>query len=155
MDVAIAWGREFYRLQGKTFFDGKKVAQELEKFNKNSVNTFKQEISEYSEANYIFNTQINKEEKNSAIDENKTPITFIYYSNNGIVNNEVNICGSWDDWKSKRNLSFNPLNFRWSIVLMLNKGKYLFKYIVDGEWCINQNESSLKEGNIYNNYIEV
>ena len=154
MDVAIAWGREFYRLQGKTFFDGKKVAQDLEMFTKDSIQTFTKEISEFKESNYIFNSPNNKEENNS-IDENKTPITFIYYSNNGIINNEVNICGSWDDWKSKRSLSFDPLNFRWTIVLMLNKGKYLFKYIVDGEWCINQNESSIKEGNIYNNFIVV
>ena len=154
MDVAIAWGREFYRLQGKTFFDGKKVAQDLEMFTKDSIQTFTKEISEFKESNYIFNSPNNKEEDNST-DENKTPITFIYYSNNGIINNEVNICGSWDDWKSKRSLSFDPLNFRWTIVLMLNKGKYLFKYIVDGEWCINQNESSIKEGNIYNNFIVV
>lgn len=155
MDVAKAWGREFYRLKGKTFFDNKSVMNELENFTKDEVKKFEKEISEYDESSYIFNSDNKEKDTTIEQDASKIPISFLFYTDGGKMNSEVNVCGSWDNWKSKRPLSFDPLNSRWNLVLMLNRGHYLYKYIVDGEWTVNQKEETKVQDNILNNYVDV
>jgi len=64
---------------------------------------------------------------------------------------EIGIIG-----KKKTKLIYDPLNFRWRVKLSLKRGKYLYKYIINGdEWIVNENEKVVKQGNITNNEVNV
>ena len=66
------------------------------------------------------------------------------------------LSGSFDEWKEKHSLTYNPTMGKWACTLKLKKGKYFYKYIIDGNWEINPNEQSVRESNgIINNVINV
>ena len=177
MDVARAWATEFYRLKGKIFFDNKEVEKETLEFNKNleeKTNQFDSEMSKYNDKNYIFNydtgenvdnsnsikTMIKNESENISENEDEEDIflniSFIYEVEKGKKYNLVQISGSWDNWKEKIELKYDPLNNRWKCIKSLQKGKkFLYKYILDGNWAINKNERTENQGDIINNVVKI
>ena len=177
MDVARAWATEFYRLKGKIFFDNKEVEKETLEFNKNleeKTTQFDTEMDKYNDQNYIFNYDTNNENidakkknvkkkgESENVSENEDEedtflnITFIYEVEKGKKYNLVQISGSWDNWKEKIELKYDPLNNRWKCIKSLQKGKkYLYKYLLDGNWAINKNEKIETQGDIQNNMIKI
>ena len=143
MDVARAWATEFYRLKGKIFFDNKEVEKETLEFNKSleqKTKMFDSEMSKYNDKNYIFNydtginnsstnisTNIKNESENISENEDEEDIylniSFIYEVEKGKKYNLVQISGSWDNWKEKSELKYDPLNNRWRCIKSLPKGK--------------------------------
>ena len=177
MDVARAWATEFYRLKGKIFFDNKEVEKETLEFNKNleqKTKMFDSEMSKYNDKNYIFNydtgfnnnsstnitTNINTQSENVSENEDEEDIylniSFIYEVEKGKKYNLVQISGSWDNWKEKSELKYDPLNNRWRCIKSLPKGKkFLYKYLLDGNWTVNKNEKMETQGDIVNNMIRI
>ena len=177
MDVARAWATEFYRLKGKIFFDNKEVEKETLEFNKSleqKTKMFDSEMSKYNDKNYIFNydtgfnnnsstnitTNINTQSENVSENEDKEDIylniSFIYEVEKGKKYNLVQISGSWDNWKEKSELKYDPLNNRWRCIKSLPKGKkFLYKYLLDGNWTVNKNEKMETQGDIVNNMIRI
>lgn len=176
MDVARAWATEFYRLKGKIFFDNKEVEKETLEFNKSleqKTKMFDSEMSKYNDKNYIFNydtginssstnisTNIKNESENISENEDEEDIylniSFIYEVEKGKKYNLVQISGSWDNWKEKSELKYDPLNNRWRCIKSLPKGKkFLYKYLLDGNWTVNKNEKMESQGDIVNNMIKI
>ena len=177
MDVARAWATEFYRLKGKIFFDNKEVEKETLEFNKSleqKTKMFDSEMSKYNDKNYIFNydtgfnnnsstnitTNINTQSENVSENEDEEDIylniSFIYEVEKGKKYNLVQISGSWDNWKEKSELKYDPLNNRWRCIKSLPKGKkFLYKYLLDGNWTVNKNEKMETQGDIVNNMIRI
>ena len=177
MDVARAWATEFYRLKGKIFFDNKEVEKETLEFNKSleqKTKMFDSEMSKYNDKNYIFNydtgfnnnsstnisTNINIQSENVSENEDEEDIylniSFIYEVEKGKKYNLVQISGSWDNWKEKSELKYDPLNNRWRCIKSLTKGKkFLYKYLLDGNWTVNKNEKMETQGDIVNNMIRI
>ena len=177
MDVARAWATEFYRLKGKIFFDNKEVEKETLEFNKSleqKTKMFDSEMSKYNDKNYIFNydtgfnnnsssniaTNINTQSENVSENEDEEDIylniSFIYEVEKGKKYNLVQISGSWDNWKEKCELKYDPLNNRWRCIKSLPKGKkFLYKYLLDGNWTVNKNEKMETQGDIVNNMIRI
>ena len=177
MDVARAWATEFYRLKGKIFFDNKEVEKETLEFNKSleqKTKMFDSEMSKYNDKNYIFNydtgfnnnsstnisTNINIQSENVSENEDEEDIylniSFIYEVEKGKKYNLVQISGSWDNWKEKSELKYDPLNNRWRCIKSLPKGKkFLYKYLLDGNWTVNKNEKMETQGDIVNNMIRI
>ena len=168
MDVARAWATEFYRLKGKIFFDNKEVESATLEFNKNleaKKTIFDEEMGNYNDKNYIFNYDTNnliesevvtEYEEDEEEDLYSMPISFIYEVEKGKKYNNVQITGTWNDWKEKNNLKYDPLNNRWRCIMILPKGKkYLYKYLLDGNLAVNKNEKIETQGQIINNQIEI
>ena len=178
MDVARAWATEFYRLKGKIFFDNKEVEKEKLEFNKSleeNTKLFDSEMSKYNDKDYIFNydtgynnnnnnnnISTNNKDESENISENEDEediflnISFIYEVEKGKKYNLVQIAGSWDNWKEKSELKYDPLNNRWKCIKSLPKGKkFLYKYLLDGNWTVNKNEKTETKGDIVNNMIKI
>ena len=126
-EVSKAWCKEFYRLKNKIYFNVKEVQN--------------------TPVNNII-VKFDNEDKNLA------SVTFMYkiYFR---VPKEVFICGEFDNWR-KNPLYYNGDLGKWTCTLKIKKGKYCYKFIVDGNWEINHNEMSICESNGFvNNLIFV
>ena len=122
--VAREWCKEFFRLKKKIFFNAKEVG--------------------YTPVNNIIINYDNQ-------DQNMAKVSFrykIYFR----MPKEVYICGEFDGWKEKHPLQYYDNISMWSCDLNIRKGRYLYKYIVDGNWEINQNDFSISgiDGNVNN-----
>ena len=126
--VAREWCKEFCRLKRKIFFNAKEVG--------------------YTPVNNII---INNDNK----DQHMTIVSFRYKINFRIPK-EVYLCGEFDGWKEKHPLQYYDNIGMWSCDLRIKKGRYLYKYIIDGNWEINRNDLSINgSDNINNNIIFV
>ena len=87
----------------------------------------------------------------------RIPITFAFDVNYGEKRpNSIFVCGSFDNWKVRRPLSFDPVKNQWTVTLKIKKGKYFYKYIKDGEWIVNEKEQTFVEDNgIVNNFVNL
>ena len=151
-DVGRAWCREFYRLKNKIYFNVKKAKNiELEK-----------EIEKEENALNISNKKISKETKknvddgmNDEINNDEKMVTFSYKFNNRKPQS-VLISGSFNNWIQKCPLKYDNKERKWICKMKLKKGRYFYKYIIDGNWEINPNDNKVKDdnGNI-NNVIDV
>ena len=146
-DVGRAWCREFYRLKNKIYFDVKKAKnieldKEIEKEEKEINNNIKKEKE--------IKKNIEKE-----IDINEKDVIFSYKFNNRNPKT-VLVSGSFDNWKEKHPLKYDNREKKWICKMKIKKGKYLYKYIIDGNWEINPNENQQKGNDgIINNVIDV
>lgn len=78
--------------------------------------------------------------------------------NNGPRHRKVEICGSFDDWQTRRELNFDPFTNQWFITLHLKTGEeYYYKYIINEEqWIVNDQEPLRADGaGNQNNYCAV
>ena len=126
-DVAKAWSQEFYRLKKKLYFDLKEVRDTP-----------------------VDNITIKFDNE----DENLASVTFRYKIFLRIPK-EVFISGEFDEWKEKHPLSYDNDLGKWTCTLKIKKGKYFYKYIVDGNWEINHNDLSVAGDGYVNNIIYV
>ena len=78
------------------------------------------------------------------------------YSCDGEQPDTVQVSGSFDGWKVKHSLIYNNQRNIWELPIKMKKGKYFYKYIIDGMWKLNPGEQVEKSDNgITNNYFEV
>ena len=83
------------------------------------------------------------------------PISFSF-SEDGKKLSSVQVCGSFDKWQVRHPLTYDPVKNQWNITLKVKKGKYFYKYIVDGQWVVNNKEQTVKESNgIENNTVTI
>lgn len=177
-DVSRAWCREFYRLRGKIFFNNKEVFESKnensQQVNNNTINELKG-ISSNQSNEYIFKKQemdklIQRQQQRGRnlpsfnpgatsviIDgEMRIPITFTYNCEDNKKPSSVQICGSYDKWQVRHPLSYDPIKSQWTVTLKIKRGKYFYKYIVDGQWVINPKEQTYRESNgIINNMVNL
>ena len=163
-----------------------KETLEFNKNLEDKTRQFDDEMSKYNDKNYIFNydtSDRNESNNNSAktiknninienIDTNKNEsetmsenedeeeiflnISFIYDVEKGKKYNLVQLSGSWDNWKERTELKYDPLNNRWKCIKSLPKGKkFLYKYLLDGSWAVNKNERMETQGDIVNNMVKI
>ena len=84
-------------------------------------------------------------------DEVVKTFTYIFQ---GRQPNTVEISGSFDNWAKKHRLIHKTRENRYELSMKLKKGKYFYKYIVDGNWQINPNEASEQgQDGIVNNVV--
>ena len=93
----------------------------------------------------------------SAFDEaafSKRPKQFMLH-NRGPRYRKVQLCGSFDEWQIRHDLSFDPFTNQWFTTLHLKVDEeYHYKYIInDDQWVVNDEETQKKDksGNV-NNY---
>lgn len=99
---------------------------------------------------------LNREPEKKIVDDGLIPMTFTYKFEKGKQPKSVLLCGSFSKWTEKYPLTFDPLSDKWSITIKLEKGKHLYKYIVNDEWIINPLEQSAKGNDgIINNVVEI
>lgn len=68
---------------------------------------------------------------------------------------KVVVTGSFDNWSQKHFLNRDPEKGSFSLVLDLNTTKVVYKYVVDGEWRLDQTHSIETESNgNQNNFME-
>lgn len=86
---------------------------------------------------------------------NKRPYQFKLH-NRGPRHRKVEVCGSFDDWKVRHDLSFDPFTNQWFANLHLSPGEeFLYKYIInENNWIVNEEEPKRKDaqGNL-NNFV--
>ena len=150
-DVGRAWCREFYRLKNKIYFNVKKaknldLEEEIKNEEKKALNV------------NINNKNTQKENNNNKINQNNNEkmVTFGYKFNNNRKPKTVLVSGSFDNWKEKHPLKYDNKERKWICHMNLKKGKYFYKYIIDGNWEINPNENQMRGNDgIVNNVIDV
>lgn len=78
--------------------------------------------------------------------------------NNGPKYNQVQICGSMDEWKMRHTMQFDSFTNQWFVTLHLQEGKeYFYKYVINNQhWVTNKEEAqrSDDQGNV-NNYCRI
>jgi starch synthase len=153
-DVSRAWCKEFYRLKNKIFFnvkDAKDIGDQPLELKKED-----EDNDETTEQTNISMATLNREPEKKIVDDGLIPMTFTYKFEKGKQPKSVLLCGSFSKWTEKYPLTFDPLSDKWSITIKLEKGKHLYKYIVNDEWIINPLEQSTKgTDGIINNVVEI
>lgn len=70
----------------------------------------------------------------------KEPHTF-YLHNWGPRHGSVHLCGSFDSWKVQHNMKFDHITNQWFITLHLVRGEHFYKYILNtNTWIVNDEE---------------
>ena len=157
-DVGRAWCREFYRLKNKIYFNVKKaknmeLTEEKEEKSFNGLNNLNNSNKKTKKENRK-NSEKNINENNINNEQEKI-VTFSYKFNNRNPQT-VFISGSFDNWKEKHPLKYDNRSKKWIFEKKLKKGKYFYKYIIDGNWEINPNENQSRNNDgIVNNVISV
>jgi len=176
-DVSEAWCREFYRLRGKIFYNTKAVMEDMKNepvnneerektinvlntltkdtpyvFKKEETDLYAQKAQKLPKKNIAYNLA----PQSIIVDgEMRFPISFSF-SEDGKKLSSVQVCGSFDKWQVRHPLSYDPVKNVWNITLKVKKGKYFYKYIVDGQWVVNKKEQTVKESNgIENNTVTI
>ncbi len=66
--------------------------------------------------------------------------TFMLH-NRGPRHSKVQICGSFDNWDKRHQMSFDHITNQWYISLQLPRGNHFYKYVVNETiWCVNEEE---------------
>jgi starch synthase len=176
-DVSEAWCREFYRLRGKIFYNTKAVMEDMKNepvnneerektinvlntltkdtpyvFKKEETDLYAQKAQKLPKKNIAYNLA----PQSIIVDgEMRFPISFSF-SEDGKKLSSVQVCGSFDKWQVRHPLTYDPVKNVWNITLKVKKGKYFYKYIVDGQWVVNPKEQTVKESNgIENNTVTI
>ena len=98
----------------------------------------------------------NNNENDLFKNNNEKMVTFGYKFNNNRKPKTVLVSGSFDNWKEKHPLKYDNKERKWICHMNLKKGKYFYKYIIDGNWEINPNENQMRGNDgIVNNVIDV
>jgi len=162
--VSRAWLAEFFRLRGKVFVDQDIIKETLLKMSTWSPEAY-QPIKSLEE---LFGIDLaNKGDKfklediDFGAEEEKEPLTPIdvggkveshfenpkddkfphvfMMHNNGPRHASVHLCGTFNNWQTRHTMNFDNYTSQWFITLHLTRGKYLYKYVVDGKnWVVNE-----------------
>ena len=181
-EVAKAWCKEFCKLKHKIFFDNSKtkdlymstitdnmlikdykiaqssgnVRENFNMFKKRKSNIFG--MDSFQSKNLLNKFELNNEngKVNNFMQTDEVVHKFVYNYANSYQPKVVEVSGSFDDWKKKHRLIHYPREQKWELSKKLKKGKYLYKYIIDGNWQINPREpSETGSDGIVNNIISV
>ena len=121
----------------------------LSKTNSSIGNTFNDNSSYngiiYDKSKFNNNGQLSQ--GNAFFDENKKRVVKFLWKEGG---NEVFITGTFCDWKKKFKMYKNKNNI-FEEELLLEKSKYEFKFIVDGEWKCSSFYPQIKDNRGINN----
>lgn len=178
--VSKAWLGEFFRLKGKIFVDYTVIKKLDDKFQPWHPQDYQpisiiQEIFGSDKKRQIFQeidfgaTEDNGDQNDvgkfeveidsimSAFDQlsfNKVSHTFTF-PNRGPRHNRVQLCGSFDNWQTRHELSFDPFTNQWFKVLHIKQSnEHHYKYILnENDWVVNDDEPKKEDqsGNV-NNY---
>ena len=172
-DFSKAWCKEFCKLKHKLFFDNSKIKDitmstitddmliKEYKENESSINVRQNIVGPFGKKrkSNIFgmdsfhsgknlrnklNFNNMNENKNNYLQEDEIVKKFVFYYLNNYQPKVVEMSGSFDDWKKRHRLIHYPREKKWEISMKLKKGRYLYKYIIDGDWQINPREPSEK-----------
>ena len=165
--VSRAWNKEFYRLKGKIYFEPL-IRQET----RNTLKGVVWDPSEFVESlpeNHNKNPPLKRTASGILLDQvgqakklipdsehSKMQAMFIYKSS-GFKPQSVQLTGSFDKWQIHHQLQYDHAKGSWHITLLLPKGRYLYKFIIDGSnWVHSFDDPSERDGsgNI-NNFIEL
>jgi hypothetical protein len=84
--------------------------------------------------------------------DDKFPHVFTMH-NQGPRYGRVELCGTFDNWKTRHSMNFDNYTNQWFITLHLGRGKFHYKYVVNGTlWLVNDKEPREKDslGNMNN-----
>ena len=173
--VSKAWCKEFYRLRGKVFVDEEIVKKTLLEAKAWSPQTYKsisnfeelfsveegenisfklddldfgaeEEKEEEVKGGLVENTYDNPDRKPRTTSEDyRSPHTFTMH-NMGRKHSLVQICGSFDNWEKRHNMTYDNYTSQWFLTLHLAKGTHFYKYIInEKDWVVNERESKQKD----------
>ena len=129
----------------------KKEEKKAKENKKVESNNKKEELNNNNNNN---NIDINNNNKEKPIGD-LIPVTFNYEIEEDIKPKEVSISGTFYEWNKKK-MKYDIMHNKYTITLNLKKGKYLYKYFIDGKPKLNYKEKILREINGFeNNYIEI
>ena len=102
-------------------------------------------------------TYLRSKSQNRCIKNNNNNLYTISYKIDFPQPKKIQITGSYDNWSTLKNLKYNNKTKKWEIVLNLKKGKYYYKFLIDGKyWKINPFEHYHKEYNgLVNNILYI
>ena len=142
IDVAKAWCKEFYRVQGKGF-NAPDVSSEV--IGPNDFFKLSEDNSDLSDINVLVGTIKNQPKlKNQTFGSHLISLgggnnkTF-YFSGECFENKPQSIllAGSFNGWSSKVNMIFDGMKNYWYANVTVPKGKCYYKFVVDGNWMCN------------------
>ncbi len=116
-----------------------------EKYNHKNIKKGKSKEEEES------NDEIEIKEDN----KDKTPITFRYRVDPNNLPFSVQLSGSFEKWQVRHPLKYDNKRKEYIGTIRIKKGRYLYKYYIDGQWVINMNEKIIRENGIENNIVIV
>ena len=178
-EVAKALCKDFCKLKHKIFFDNRKIQDTyMSKVTDNMlIREYKENRPSVSNINIrakrnsnvfgmdAFHSGQNLLKKlnfgfetekvvNKFMQDDEVVKKFVYDYANNYQPKVVEISGSFDGWKKRHRLIHYPREHKWEISIKMKKGKHLYKYIIDGNWQVNQNEQTEKgDDGIINNVI--
>ena len=176
MDVSRAWCREFYLIKGKLFFNVKEVkdtpitpddtsfAQENSQYGNNpNMGSYQSHGTSLVEPTNQFVPDIKPIDSSDPnamtkeeVDPNIVIAAFTYKFPENRKPKKVVIRGSFDNWKEDHPLEYQSVEGKWVLTMKLNKGKYLYKYVIDGNWETNPAEKTEKgKDGMVNNVINL
>ena len=175
--VSRAWCREFYRLKGKIFYNVHEVMESKKDIDHAGLSRAAEALNEANEKGYIFQKEATegfaKRQQQLLSNKNfnaytiappsvivdgeiRIPVSFTFDVDEKHPVQSVQICGSFDKWQVRHPLSLDTLKNQWVITLKIKRGKYFYKYVVDGNWVVNDKEPTYKESNgIVNNVVNL
>lgn len=173
--VSKAWLGEFFRLQGKKYYDFRVVEDLKTKFQPWSPSDYEpisiiQEIFGTEKKRQIykeidFGATDGKDDESNEIDAivsafDQGAMMKISHSftipNRGPRHNSVHLCGSFDNWTVRHEMSFDPFTNCWFFMMHMRPGdEYYFKYIINGDnWVVNDDEPKrMDDGGNLNNHV--
>eukprot|EP01056_Protomagalhaensia_sp_Gyna25_P000299 Protomagalhaensia_sp_Gyna_25__298@NODE_113_length_5155_cov_105_540070_g89_i0_p2_GENE_NODE_113_length_5155_cov_105_540070_g89_i0NODE_113_length_5155_cov_105_540070_g89_i0_p2_ORF_typecomplete_len545_score69_55AMPK1_CBM/PF16561_5/9_1e21Glycos_transf_1/PF00534_20/8_1e21Glyco_transf_5/PF08323_11/3e20Glyco_trans_1_4/PF13692_6/8_9e03Glyco_trans_1_4/PF13692_6/2_5e10Glyco_trans_4_4/PF13579_6/0_0016Glyco_trans_4_4/PF13579_6/1_2e04Glyco_trans_4_4/PF13579_6/1_5e03Glyco_transf_4/PF13439_6/0_11Glycogen_syn/PF len=159
---AAAWLQEFCRLRGKIMANGavmSKYGQVLPSWKPDAsidaaepVNVMLNRFIKEREAE----KRIKMVEKKSGAREGPSPVRVRYVPSTGSRPRSVAVSGSFDGWRVRRPLTWDNSLQAFVATLALPSGRYIFKFIVDGDWvCCSDLPCEKDSSGIMNNVLVV
>jgi len=163
--VSRAWSRELYRLKQKIFIEPTvrwEVHKKLENVHWTALD-FKDELPENKtktpgmkrSPSGALLEQAAKMSKPVSEDTKKQVL--FRYQTPGMKVGSVQLVGSFDKWQIRHSMTFDHTKNMWHITLQLPKGRYHYKFVIDGtQWVYSHDHHSESDssGNM-NNVLEV
>ena len=165
--VARAWNKEFYRLKGKIYFEPQTrietrvglagISWRSTDFDDSLPENRNKNPPLKRTASGILIEQVGIAKKAMPENENLKVQAMFYYKTLGIRPKTVQLTGSFDKWQIRHPLQYDHAKGSWHVTLQLPRGRYIYKYIIDGNnWVHSFDHPTERDsgGNI-NNYIEL
>ncbi len=139
--VSRAWCGEFYRLKGKMFYEPTERYFYLEKLK--ACNWTSDKYNPDLPINQNSRKVIRRSPSGAMIDElpskrpsppsedSKRHVLFRYKSED-LKLKSVYLTGSFDNWQVRHSMSYDHTSDSWHVTLQLPKGKYIYKFVVEG-----------------------
>lgn len=164
--VSRAWNKEFYRLKQKIFYEPKvrtDVFDSLSNIKWNSdeydgsipENQVKKRSLKRSPSGILLEQAAFMKRPQSETEETKRHVLFRYQS--GVKIKSVQLTGGFDRWQVRHPMTYDHGRGFWHITLQIPRGRYLYKFVVDGNtWVYSFDHPTTKDelGNV-NNLLEV